>query len=66
VSKQLRYILMVPIEIKVDEAKQLKDVVRRIKDNGPFPESSSFGEHYAMWRVRCDLARLKNVRQGKP
>jgi hypothetical protein len=59
--KQIKYVIMVPIEITLDSATQLKTAVRSIKEQGPFPSVDSYGEECYSWRVRCDKARLKNA-----
>lgn len=60
-SKQHRYTVMVPIEIKVDSPKQLRQVIAKIRQEGAFPQCESYGEQCYSYKVRQDLARLKNV-----
>jgi hypothetical protein len=62
----VRYIVMVPVEIKLDSPSQLRDVVRSIKNQGAFPQYESYGKQCYSWRVRCDKAHLKNTRKVSP
>lgn len=61
--KQRKYTVTIPVEIKVDDAKQLPYVVRQIAREGAWPSCDSYGEQCYSWRVRQDKARLKNAKE---
>jgi len=63
--KRYRYTVLIPVEMTLDDPKQLKDAIRSVRSHGAFPETEHYGIDCYSWRTRHDLARLKNVKEAR-